>query len=212
MKTVGELLQNARLQQNLSLAEISRQTRIAQHYLAAIEANDFKALPAATFTKGFLRNYAVSLKLDPQTVLAIFRRDYDQDERGRIIPRALTEPVRAPRHLITPTRISLVISGFLGLLVVGFFARQIIIFTQAPPLTILTPVDNTTSASPVLVKGETSPEASVAVNHEPAVVAPDGTFEKAIDLSPGEHTLVVVASSRSGNQRTLQRVVIILPP
>lgn len=211
MKTVGEILKNSRESQNLSLDEIAGKTKIAKAYLLAIEANDFKHLPAATFTKGFLKNYAVVLNLNPENILAIFRRDYDQDERGRIIPRGLTEPVKAPLTFITPGRISLIISAFLGLIIAIFFIRQILIFTQAPALELFEPAANNQSlTSPVNVSGKTHPEAAVSINNEPTTVNKDGTFTKAMNFSEGEHTLIVVASSRNGNSRSLQRVITVL--
>lgn len=212
MKTVGELLQHAREGKNYSLADIARATRITPRYLSAIEANDFKTLPPATFTKGFLRNYAVTVGLDPQMVLAIFRRDYDQDERGRIIPRGLTQPVKAPLFVITPTRISILISAVLGLIVMAFFIRQIMIFTQAPPLDLTAPADNASLTSPVPIQGSTHPEASVTVNNEPVTVQANGQFTYDLDLTEGPHTLVITASSRGGNRRTIQRQVFVLPP
>lgn len=212
MKTVGELLQKARLQKNLSIEDISLRTKITRNYLTAIEANDFKALPPATFTKGFLRNYATNLELDPSIILAIFRRDYDQDERGRIIPRGLTEPIKAPLTIITPTRITVVISGILGVIIAIFFIRQIIIFTQAPPLSITLPAETGQELdTPFRVEGKTHPEASVTINNEPATVNDDGTFYREMELSSGEHTLVIVASSRSGNSRSTQLLVTVKP-
>lgn len=212
MKTVGELLQEARLEKKLSLEEISRDTRINVKYLKAIEANDFAALPAATFTKGFMQNYAKCVGLDPKTVLAIFRRDYDSDERGRIIPRGLSEPVRSPINWFTPTTTTIALSVAFIVLILAFFVRQIIIFRSAPSLTVTAPPDQSQLQSPVLVTGTTHPQATITINNQPVTVSETGEFSSTIELTEGEHTIVVISKSRSGQTRTDQRTVVIIPP
>jgi hypothetical protein len=214
MKTVGEILKTARVANKLSLEDISRETRINLKYLEAIEANDFHSLPPATFTKGFMQNFAKTIGLDPQNVLAIFRRDYDADERGRIIPRGLAEPVRFSFNLFTPTTTTITLSIIFGLLIVGFFVRQIIEFQSAPVLQIDIPLEQAQVTSPVIISGKTHPQATLTVNKQPITINDNGTFSSSITLSPGEHTLVITAVGRSGKERTIQRVIFVIenPP
>lgn len=211
MKTVGEILQKARLKQNLALEDVARYTKISLRYLQAIEANDFTNLPASAFTKGFLQNYAKVVQLDPQAVLAIFRRDYDQDEKGRIIPRGLSSPVKPPRYSLNPTTVSIILSVLASLLILTFFIRQVITFTSAPPLDITSPSDNSRLTSPVTVTGHTVPEATLTINNQSIPLDENGSFSTNINLTPGQHTLVITSTSRSNKQRTLQRVIEVTP-
>jgi len=214
MKTVGEILKAARLEKNLSLGDISRETRITAKYLEAIEANDFDKLPPATFTKGFMQNYARCVGLDPPNVLAIFRRDYDLDERGRIIPRGLSEPVRSPINWFTPTTTTITLTAAIGVLVLAFFVRQIIQFQSAPDLVITSPTEKAAVISPVHVTGTTNPEASVTINQHPVTLDDKGVFTTDITLTQGEHTLVIISTGKGGKARTVQRVITVdkLPP
>ena len=66
----GSALRQERLAQSLSLDEIARQTRISSKFLEAIEAEAFDRLPGTVFTRGFVRQYAVCLKIDPEPLLA----------------------------------------------------------------------------------------------------------------------------------------------
>ncbi len=68
--TVGKQLQQARLEQGLTLNELSVSTRIKERYLAAIEADRFQILPSPIQQKGFVRAYAQALGLDPDAVVA----------------------------------------------------------------------------------------------------------------------------------------------
>ena len=207
MKTVGEILRAARADKNITLESISTETKINLKYLKAIEENDFNSLPAAAFTKGFLQNYATTIGVDPATVLAVFRRDYDQDERGRIIPRGLTEPVSSRINLITPHTITIGISIAVAVVIVGFFIRQAVLFNSAPKVEVYEPAENAQTNNPVSVTGRTNPEASLTVNNEPVSLDPEGNFTKQLELSQGEHMVVIVATSRSGKSRSLQRLI-----
>lgn len=210
MKTVGEILRAARKKQGLTLEEVSKKTKITVQYLQAIEENNFKQLPAAAFTKGFITNFAKTVSVDPQNALAIFRRDYDQDERGRIIPRGMAEPVKAKLNLFTPTTTAIAISSAVALIIIVFFLRQIMIFLSAPPLEVTAPENQAQVSSPVMVQGTTKPEASLTINNQPVTVSDSGAFQAQVTLISGEHTLVIKATSRSGKSRTVHRFVTVV--
>jgi cytoskeleton protein RodZ len=71
MTTAGRTLRDAREIRGLTLEDIERETRIRAKYLAAIEADDFKAMPSPAQAKGFLRNYALYLGVDPEPLLPL---------------------------------------------------------------------------------------------------------------------------------------------
>ena len=56
--SLGARLRQAREARNLSLRELSDQTRIARRYLEAIEADDYKELPGGIFNRSFIKAYA----------------------------------------------------------------------------------------------------------------------------------------------------------
>lgn len=67
--SVGHVLRNARLARGLSTEDVSRQLRISVHQVEAIEKEDFDKLPGRTFLRGFVRNYANFIQLDPMPLL-----------------------------------------------------------------------------------------------------------------------------------------------
>jgi cytoskeleton protein RodZ len=66
MFEIGNSLREARLRQQLDFAELEQQTKIRSKYLQALEDEQFDVLPAPTYVKGFLRNYADALGLEGQ--------------------------------------------------------------------------------------------------------------------------------------------------
>lgn len=67
---IGAQLRQQRLGLGLAIEDIARETRIASRYLEAIEADDFERLPSLVFTRNFVRQFALFLKLDPEPLLA----------------------------------------------------------------------------------------------------------------------------------------------
>ncbi len=61
MDTVGTTLQRQRETKRMSLAEVSRVTRIPLTTLEAIEQDHFDDLPGEVFVKGFLKSYAATV-------------------------------------------------------------------------------------------------------------------------------------------------------
>ncbi len=68
--TLGEFLRKAREEKGLNLAEVAFQTKIREHYLLAIENNEFEKMPSKMQGKGYLRNYAQFLEVDEKLALA----------------------------------------------------------------------------------------------------------------------------------------------
>lgn len=75
MKRTGELLKTARENAKLSLSEVALSTKINPKVLAAIENGDSANLPAKTFLKGFVRSYAMFLKMDADQVMRSFNEE-----------------------------------------------------------------------------------------------------------------------------------------
>jgi len=67
----GKVLAEARERLGLSVAEAARQLRLSPRQIEALEADDHASLPGKTFLRGFLRNYARLLQLDPEPLLAL---------------------------------------------------------------------------------------------------------------------------------------------
>jgi cytoskeletal protein RodZ len=63
---LGEWLRQRREELGISLEQAEENTRIRGRFLEALEAEDIEGLPDPVVGRGFLRNYAAYLELDPQ--------------------------------------------------------------------------------------------------------------------------------------------------
>lgn len=206
MRTTGMILREERLKKGFTLEQVEKATRIRSKYLEALEAGNYKKLPALPYVQGFLRNYSVFLGLRSTTILAIFRREYTQKERERVAQ--IEEPLANPGWQITTNKVLAVVIVFIvGSLFIYFF-NQYQALHAPPPLTLEQPrEDIVTEEEEIPVFGNTDKDATLTINNEPLLVKENGKFYKDIPLSLGQNTLVIEAKSRVGKKTTIMRVV-----
>jgi hypothetical protein len=74
----GNYLRSVRESQQLSVDELSANTRIAARYIEAIEGNAFDRLPAAVFVRGYLREIAAALDVDEGALVEGYMALYNE--------------------------------------------------------------------------------------------------------------------------------------
>lgn len=123
--SVSTCLREAREAAGLSLAEVAQSLRLGKKQIEAMETEGWKALPGITCARGFLRNYAKLLGLNPEVML----NQLDQ-ELGYVsgVPAALEPPsaqqVVFPEHGKAIRKEWLMVGsgvGILALAVAAFF-------------------------------------------------------------------------------------------
>ncbi|MBV9102845.1 MAG: helix-turn-helix domain-containing protein [Candidatus Eremiobacteraeota bacterium] len=72
MPALGEDLRAAREARNLSLSDVSERIHIRSVYLQSLEDEDWGAIAAPVYVRGFLRTYARFLGLDPEDAVQRF--------------------------------------------------------------------------------------------------------------------------------------------
>lgn len=94
---LGHILREARETKGYTLREVQDKTRISSRFLEALEMGDFDRLPTPTHARGFLRNYARFLGLDPDPLLERYELGQSQRPKRRQQPIIVdtTQPVGA---------------------------------------------------------------------------------------------------------------------
>jgi len=77
LKTIGKLLEERRLSKKLRYDEIAEIIKINPEYLEALETANYSKFPSEVYVKGFLRNYARFLGIEPDHALALYRREQE---------------------------------------------------------------------------------------------------------------------------------------
>jgi cytoskeletal protein RodZ len=123
---IGAQLRERRRQHGLSLADVERDTRINALYLEALEAEDFAALPAPVYARGFMRSYARYLGLDPDAAAAAVPRDLPRPLDLEPFPglrRAGGAPAALPA--VSPTAIAIGAAAVLLVVAALFLASRL---------------------------------------------------------------------------------------
>lgn len=67
--TVGQILREAREAQNISIDDVALRLRLMHRQIDAMENDDFQSLGQPVFARGFVRNYARLLGIDPEELM-----------------------------------------------------------------------------------------------------------------------------------------------
>lgn len=74
---IGAALKEARLRAGIDVKEAEERTKIRARYLRALEAEDWEALPAPAYVRGFLRTYGQYLGIDGEALADEYRRRHE---------------------------------------------------------------------------------------------------------------------------------------
>ncbi len=96
MAIFGDTLRQARAYKGVTLKEAEQATRINRHHLAALEDENFGALPPLIYQRGIVRNYATYLDLDPSKLLAMFEEAHGSASDAEVV--AAVKPLDMPNH------------------------------------------------------------------------------------------------------------------
>lgn len=209
MKTVGQILEQRRLEKKQDIDEIARITRIRFRYLRALEADDYSQLPSATVAKGFIRNYGQFLGLNANYLLAVFRRDFVENPQGQIVPRGMVEPV-TKNSLWTPRSTVIATVALIFTLFGSYLVYQYYQLLGPPFLEVSFPqADLVTEQDTIQIIGRTDPEATILVNNQSLVLDKGGQFSVRLPLVSGENTVTVIATSKTGKSASISRKVVL---
>lgn len=201
MKTAGDILREAREKQERTLSQISRQTRIKERFLSALEDCDWVNLPNFAVAQGFARNYAQIVGASPTHVIALLRRDFPQAK----IKRRTDEVSLRPRSLWTPKTTVFVIVLVTLFALGGYLTREYLLFTASPVLNLEKMVAD---SKLVIVSGKTLPDATVQINGKSVLVNQNGEFKMEIERRELiNSTIEIQAISRTGKKTVVEEQV-----
>jgi cytoskeletal protein RodZ len=220
---LAERLYEARERKGVDLYRAERDTKIRARYLGALERGDWKALPGTVYTKGFLRNYALYLGLDPDEVLLAWRleRGESRESEPIVVPR----PIAAPRQglMISPN----LIVAILLLVLVGVFAvylgTQLLRFARPPTIAVTAPavamLEVEEGVESYTLRGTSIPGATIEVT-DPGIereirASADGSgnWSIPVDLRRGQNSFTVTAiDPETGKEAETAVTVLITVP
>jgi helix-turn-helix protein len=224
--SLAKRLSAARERKGVDVHRAERDTKIRARYLEALERGDDLALPGAVYTRGFLRNYAAYLDLDPDAVLAQWHGE--RGERGFVggpqriaVPRPVGGSQRRltfSQGVVVPALLAGLVAVFGVYLTVQFLrvARPPALAMTAPAVAIVSVDEATTS---YLLRGTSTPGATISVatpgRDQPyrASAGADGTWAMQVELRRGPNQFDISAiDPRTGKTAEDNAQVVIRVP
>lgn len=198
-ETLGEYLQQARQDLNLSLEDINSRIGIRIQFLKALEQGEFKALPAEVYVLGFLRQLSEIYHTDPKSLIDQFRRErqiYFQLQQKALVQKNQSKGFFS-RIKITPKTLSFFALGLFLIFTFLYVVWQVSSINKAPNLSVDQPRDRqVVFGSAVEVRGKTDPGANLSVNGQTVFVDSVGNFQIQLSLEQGPKDLSVVAKNK----------------
>ncbi len=81
LQELGSLLKQERERRSLSVRDVMDATKISRRNLNALEDGEVKLLPHPVYLKGYVRNYARLVGLDPEPLAALVDQQWDGDSK-----------------------------------------------------------------------------------------------------------------------------------
>jgi cytoskeletal protein RodZ len=220
---VGETLQLARERKGVDLYRAERDTKIRLRYLQALEDSDWEELPAPVYTKGFLRNYAIYLGLEPDEILDRWR---DEMESLRTATRVAVAPPPMPlvepggrRVTLSPGKVWAVVVGVVVLAFLGYLGIQFLRYVDVTEVALVYPsnVYSTINADHVELQGTAGRGATIAITGPdgqsyPAQADSDGHWRREVALSRGQNNFTIVATDPVTQRSSTPLPIVITVP
>lgn len=197
--TLGERMKKIRNERRLSLAEISKSTKIQVKYLEYIEEGEYLKLPADVYVRGFLRSYAIFMGLNESALIKQYEREKGIHKNIKKISDCekgnssinFSSLVITPKMIVVGVVLFLVVSSFL------YLYAQVNNFVSAPRLIIIKPADGSfADGTSTHVTGIAEKDALVFINDQKVLVSENGEFSEDVGLRPGQNMITVKARSK----------------
>ena len=202
--SAGMRLREERLSKGIKRTAIAEKLHITNHYVKAIESDSFDKLPGAIFTKGYLKNYAELLDLNPTEIIGLYEKTVSKVNIG-INSEDPSYKLKARNQIFVITSVILFIFLFVALWVYDNIFREV----STTDFAVAAALGGSQSyQSKVISNSEIYPprpkKMSISENNSVFAVlgrnvTPDyDQFDNVIDFnSPGQDTLDILFSGES---------------
>lgn len=207
MIILGQILKEERLKKNFTLEKIEKELKIKSEFLLAIENGEYSKLPKGAYVAGFVRNYIQFLELPQEKLMALFRREFNEEKAFNVLPQGLPKKEEFP---ISQFKIksSFVFVFLLFLILFGFIFYQYRFAFLNPPLEIFEPKENQILLQrEVIISGKTDPNITLLIEDKPVSLEDNGNFKKTLSLFPGKKIITIKAVNKFGKETIVKRKI-----
>ena len=152
---LGEQLSVRREQLGISRLQAAVETKVAVHYLAALEEGSYDQLPGEVYARSFLRRYSAYLQLDGPGLLTryqsernVYRRvkpDTSQHRTDRPVER-----VSSAKLIVTPRLVRTIGIALVAVICLAYLGYKVTVMFLPPTLIVELPTDRMVTNQPLI--------------------------------------------------------------
>ncbi|MDY0341776.1 MAG: helix-turn-helix domain-containing protein, partial [Coriobacteriia bacterium] len=191
---VGKKLAAERRSQSKTLAEVVDATKIMGRILESLENERWDELPAPSYVKGFIQNYAQVLGLDPKPLVEEYQNDIAMAPAAqsrtplRQLPERQVVPHRRDIHAIPATAIVAIV-GVLAVVILALWGISSLVGQDDTPPPIAPEVTTSTTTVPGITSTEPSTSVPSGTTQTEDI---EGAFDLTVVVAPGDTSWVRV--------------------
>jgi len=189
--SLGQFMQGARESAGLSIDELSSRIAIRAGLLTEMEKNNFIHCGGDTYARGHLRNIAVHIFVEPQTLIDLYNEEHSSESRkihDMLVENNVTR-IPTERKSVSPKTLAVASIAALAAIAVG----QIVISNSK---TTVIPVVTASPSPSVTVSATPTVQASETPATETAAPATTGEMKLTISAARGNSNIDVVVDGQ----------------
>lgn len=206
-KPLNEFIKERLAEKDLNLEKALQLTEIPRHYFEAILKGQWSRLPAAPYTRGYLKKIATVLDTDAKELWDLYEHASETKVSGAgdKLPGNRFAIKTVNHRFLWPA----VIAAALGIYVIFNFNR----FLGVPKIEVESPLSATfvTAFSNFNLQGSVDPEDKLYINGEEVYIDKSGDFQKNYNLQPGVNTFELLVKRFLGRESKVVKQIIYQP-
>ena len=204
MRNFGEILKNRRKAKRISLKKAASDIHIKPEQILALETQDWQNLPEPPFVKGFITSYAKYLGLNPNEILPLYRREYDEKR----FEKSETPSRGRKRFYLTPAKLLNIAFAAAIVAFIAYLSIQYSSIFSAPSLEVTSPSDDETVTVPaIIIEGKVEKDATVSIDGEFVPIDSSGNFTYQYNLKEGQNIIEIIGAKRLSPKTKIERIV-----
>jgi cytoskeletal protein RodZ len=207
-KSVGEILEETRREQNLSIETISRTLNIHPGHLFALESGNYQKMPGGVYLEKIFENYVNFLNIDFGSIKKKFDKELGASRTTK--RQTFTPKISQKNFIITPRLLKIAFAAIAVILLLVYLGFEINNIFAPPPLSVTSPIDNLITSEPrIEIVGQTAKEVKVKINDQEIQPDAQGEFRESVLLQPGLNVIKVSAVKKRSRENIIYRQVIL---
>lgn len=142
LQQVGDILKEKREEKGVSIKQASKELRIREKFLNAMEESNYDVFDSEVYIKGFLRNYSNFLGLNSERIIRLYRRERESSLESPVFQDFGENRIKKKFDfsLMLNTKDGIIgTSVFVILIALGFFIIRLYLYSRKPVLVLNEP-------------------------------------------------------------------------